>query len=305
MWGSVILLFANELISNGSSHLSGYKDIVTFQDKYIAIGADGRIDNISIHGESITIDSSCQSKLNSAYANANLFIAVGEHGSVIYSTDGNAFIRAESGTNKNINGITTKNGLIIAGAEDGTLLASRDAKVWHLIKTNAKGNILSLSSNNSLFIGVTDAGEIIKSTDGVKWEIRDYNKEYAGYNPYSKFKKILAVDYNIIIIGTHEDGSPSILSSSLGNVWAERLSVYFDEEDNINHLTSVPADITYDPDRDQFILACKNGELFTLPSCSKCNKLIKISEIDLNAILYNNNLLLIGDADYSVLIQRL
>ncbi|MBN2425319.1 MAG: hypothetical protein JXR46_03600 [Calditrichaceae bacterium] len=299
------MLFVIELIPNELSHLNGYKDIVFFRDKYIAIGTDGRIDNISIHGEKLTIDSSCQYKLNSAFSNVNLFIAVGEHGLIIYSTDGNTFIRAESGTDKNISGITFKNGLIIAGAEDGALLTSRDAKVWNLIKTKAQGNILSLSSNNSLFIGVTDAGEIIKSTDGVKWEIRDYNKEYAGYNPYSKFKKILAVDNNIFIIGTHEDGSPSILFSSLGNVWAERLPVYYDDKGSVNYLISEPNDITYDPDQDQFILACEKGELFTLPGCSKCNKLIKISESDLSAIIYYNNFLLIGDADYSVFIQRL
>ena len=305
LWGSILLLFAFELIPDESSHLNGYTDIVRFRDKYIAIGADGRIANISIHGESVTIDHSSQSRLNCAFSNDNIFIAVGDHGSIVYSVDGKVFNQAKSGTDKNISGITSRNGLIVAGAENGTILTSRDGKVWNLSETKAKGNILSLSSNNSFFIGVTDAGEIIKSINGLKWEIKDYNKEYAGYNPYSKFRKILAVKNNIIIIGIHEDGSPSILTSSLGSVWAERLLVYFDEEDTINYLKNTPVDLTYDPDQDQFILACKNGELFTLPSCSKCNKLIKISESDLNAIVYDNNFLLVGDADYSVLIQRL
>ena len=278
---------------------------MTFQDQYIATGADGRIDNISIHGESVTIDKSSQYRLNCAFSNDNIFIAVGEHGSIVYSVDGKVFNQAKSGTDKNIRGITSRNGLIITGAENGTILTSQDGKVWNLVETKAKGNILSLSSNNSFFIGVTDAGEIIKSTDGYKWEIKDYNKEYAGFNPYLKFKKILAVDNNIIIIGTHEDGSPAILSSSLGTVWAERLSVYIDEEDRINYLTNTPNDLAYDPDQEQFILGCENGELFTLPGCSKCNKLIKISECDLNAIIYDNSFLLIGAADYSVLIQRL
>ena len=153
-------------------------------------------------------------------------------------------------------------------------------------------------------MGVTNAGEILKSFDGIHWEIKDYNKTYTGYNKRSKFKKILAARNRFVIIGEHEDGSPSILFSNLGNVWAERLPVYQDDQGKYGYLTNRPNGITYDPDRNQFVIACDDGGLFSLPDCAKCSRYIKISENDLHAIICNGNCLLIGGTGYSVFFQR-
>jgi hypothetical protein len=290
---------------SGSGDLKGYTDIVFFRDKFIAVGTNGQIDSITKSGEVIPIDSSCRYNLRCAFSNEEILIAAGDHGTILYSTDGRSFSRAESGTKKNIHGVTFRNGLLIAGADSGTILTSKNGKSWDILSTEIKGNIVSLSANNSFFIAVSDIGEIIKSFDGIGWEIQDYNKEYAGYNKYSKFKKILATQNSIIIIGTHDDGSPSILFSSLGKVWTEREPIYQDDQGMIQCLTRKPNGITYDFERDQFILACDHGELLILPPCSKCNKYTKISETDLNALIYSDNCLLIVGNDYSVFRQRL
>ena len=208
----------------------GYCDIVFFKDKFIAVGADGRIDGISSSGETVAVDRSCHVKLNSAFANDEILMAAGDRGTILYSSDGQHFDRAESGTDKNIYGIASHNGMLLAGSENGLVLGSADRQFWRVLQTGAQGTILSLSANGSFFIGITDKGEIIKSSDGFNWDIKDYNKEYAGYNPYSNFIKILATPHSIVIIGTHEDGSPSILFSSLGNVWSEREPFYYDDE---------------------------------------------------------------------------
>ena len=152
-------------------------------------------------------------------------------------------------------------------------------------------------------MGVTNAGEILKSFDGIHWEIKDYNKTYTGYNKRSKFKKILAVQNNIVIIGTHEDGSPAILLSSLGNVWAESLPFYYNEG-MVCCLTNKPNGIAYDSKSDQFFLACDDGALFSLSNCTKCNRYYKISESNLNAIIHADNILLIADADYTVFVRK-
>ncbi|MBN2001307.1 hypothetical protein JW935_27430 [candidate division KSB1 bacterium] len=288
-----------------SGILEGYTDIVPFRDKFTGVGTDGRIDNISISGERVPVDFSNKYKLNCAFSNDKILIVAGDHGTILYSYDGTCFYHAEPATDKNINGITCKNGLILAGTDEGTMLISKDGKSWSDIQTKTKGNILSLSANKSFFIGITDAGEILKSTDGQNWEIKNYNKEYAGYNRYSKFKKILATQNSIVIIGTHDDGSPSILFSTLGNVWAERLPFYHDDEGKKSYLTKKPNGITYDPDRDQFFLACDNGGLFILPTCTKCNEYVKISEENLNAIIYANNCLIMAGDEFSVYIQRI
>jgi hypothetical protein len=282
-----------------------YNDIVLFNGRYIAVGTGGRIDCISTSGERLAIDSSCRYDLHCAFSNGRILIAAGEHGTILYSSDGRNFSRAESGTDKNIYGIACKNGLFIAGADSGMLLASKNGTTWDAIPVSIRGNIVSLSANLSFFIGVSDSGEIIKSENGMKWEIQDYNKEYAGYAMHSKFTKIAASQNSIVIIGTHDDDSPSIVISSLGNVWTEREPIYKDDRGTVQSLTAKPNGMTYDPDRDQFILACDNGELLTLPPCSKCNKYAKISETDLHALFYSENCLVIVGDGYSVFTQKL
>jgi hypothetical protein len=282
-----------------------YIDITFFKDKFIAIGNNGRIDNFDKSGKRLSTDSSFNQTLNCACSNVGMIIIVGNQGTILSSVDGTKFQQRESGTNKNIYGVAFKNGLFVAGSENGQILSSKNGLEWAHQNTGAKGNIISVSANNSFFIGVTNNGEIIKSTDGMVWEIKDYNKEYAGYNKFSKFKKILATQKSIVIIGTHEDGSPSILFSSLGNVWSERIPFYDNEDGLQEYLTKEPNGIAYDYYDDQFILACNNGELFILPGCTKCNKSIKISEENLNALLcIDDNLYIVGD-NFSVFVQNL
>ena len=285
--------------------VKGYRDIVIFKDRYFAVGSDGRIDCISQSGEKVTANSSTAYTLNCAYANEDILVVAGDHGTVSYSSDGRIFDHAETQTVENINGITSKAGTILAGADNGTILISNDGKVWNSIHTAAEGNIVSLSAGPSFFMGVTDVGEILKSSDGIQWEISDYNKEYAGYNKPAKFRKVLIANNSIVIIGTHDDGSPAILCSTLGNVWAERIPLYHDEHGMIKYLEQKPNGITYDPVMDEFVLSCDNGELFSLPSCSKCNKFLKVSDSNFKAVLYAGDCLLIAGDNYSFFIQKL
>ncbi len=294
------IFFAEPSISQ-----KGYNDIVFFRGRYIAVGTGGRIDCISASGEKTPLDSSSRHDLRCAFSDGKMLIAAGDRGTILYSADGVKFHHAASGTEKNINSIAWKKGLFVAGADSGIILASKNGNAWDVASIAIKGNIVSLTANRSIFIGVSDSGEIIKSEDGVNWEIQDYNKEYAGYAPQSKFRKILAAQNGIVIIGTHDDKSPSIVTSVLGNVWAERTPIYEDDQGIVQSLTSQPNGIAYDPGRDQFILACDNGELLTLPPCSKCNKYAKISETDLRALVYNSNSVLIVGGGYSVFAQRL
>jgi hypothetical protein len=73
----------------------------------------------------------------------------------------------------------------------------------------------------------------------------------------------------------------------------------------IRLLANKPNDITYDPVRDQFILACDNGEMFSLPSCTKCNVSVTVSTNDLYGIILIENLLLSVGEEFSVNILKL
>jgi hypothetical protein len=288
-----------------STVIAGYRDIVNYNGKYLAVGTGGRIDYLNNSGERTSVLSQCKNNLNSVITKDQILVVVGDYGTILFSSDGKAFTKVESGTDININGIANKDELYIAGAEKGTILVSKDGKSWNKIHLEVSGNIVSITANDSFFIGITDSGEIIKSSDGLNWGITDYNKVYSGYNKSCRFDKVLATRNRIGIIGSHDDGSPALLFSSLGNVWTERSLTYNDSHGMIRFLTNKPNDLTYDPVRDQFILACDNGEIFILPSCTKCNESLTISTDDLYCIILTENQLLSIGEGFSVNILKL
>jgi len=298
--GGLICLIPSERIIFSQAEVKGYRDIMFFDGRYFAVGTDGRIDYISSSGEKSAVVTNSRNNLNCIAGNGQVVVVAGDNGTMLFSSDGKAFLSIESGTDSNINGISYRNGLFVAGADGGTILISKNGNSWSMIKSETRGNIVSVTSNDSFFMGVTDRGEILTSKDGFNWAIRDYNKEYSGYNKSCVFKKVLAANNRIVIIGRHNDNSSAVLFSSLGNVWAERSLVYDDDQGIMRFLTNEPNAITYDSVRDQFILACDKGEIFTLPSCSKCNESAKISASDLYAITCTGNILVSVGREFSV-----
>jgi len=282
-----------------------FREILLYKDNFFAFGTEGRIVRVDRAGKVNPISSPDSLNLNCAAGYNQMLIVAGDDGTILYSYDGIGFSAGESGTDNDINGIAGKNGLIVAGADNGTILVSTNGMSWSTINTGTKGNIISLTANNSFFIGISDKGEIIRSDDGFNWQSTDYNKLYAGYNKYCFFRKILAGQNSIVIIGTHDDGSPAVLFSTLGNVWTERVLVYDDDNGTMQFLQERLNDITYDPDRDQFVLACDGGVLFTLPTCTKCNTYARVTNVNLSAVAYADNSLAVAGEDYSLKIIRL
>lgn len=283
-----------------SNENKGYRDIVAYKDQFLAVGTDGRIDCINKSGEITRINNAFTNILNGVIYTTQTIIAVGNEGTILFSSDGKTCLKKESGTDKNINSITSFKGNVIASADDGTLLIMESENSWKHIRLPLKGDIISISSGSSLCIGVTNKGEIIKTSDAVNWDIFDYNKEYAGYNKPCSFKNVLVTSNRIAIIGQHDDGSPVVLFSSLGNVWAERSLNYTDDYGMMQVVTNQPNDICYDAVGDQFFLVCNDGEVLILPSCTKCNKSFTVREYNLNGIIcLENTLMIVGD-DYFV-----
>jgi hypothetical protein len=278
----------------------GYRDIIFYNEKFLAVGNDGRIDYINSSGERAQVANAYKNTLNCVISSDQIVVAAGDNGIILFSSDGQVFTKVESGTDKNINGMAFRNDLLIAGADKGTILISKNGKTWNSKHLGVRGNIVSVTANDSYFLGITDIGEIIRSNDGLNWEIKDYNKEYSGYNKACIFKKVLLTNNWIVIIGSHNDGLPAVLFSSLGNVWTERLLIYHDDQGIIRSLINKPNGITYDPAGDQFILACDNGEIFGLPACTKCNTSSILSSNNLNAIICTEDCLVSVGEGFSV-----
>jgi hypothetical protein len=280
---------------------AGYRDIEFYKDHFIAVGSNGRIDIISNSGEvANNLIPVNKNDLNCIFNDNQILIAAGDNGTILISSDGLHFSEAESGIKADINSISCLNGLFIAGADYGNLIISQNGTTWSNIKLKLKGDIISLSANASYCFGVTDAGEIIRSNDGLNWSVTDYNKEYSGYNKPCIFNKILLIPNRFVIAGKHTDGTPAVLFSTMGNVWSERQLFYDDDQGMPQMLTSIPNDIAYDVQGDQFFIACDSGEILSLPSCSKCNVFAKISKNDLYGIICTGESLVTAGEGYAV-----
>lgn len=282
----------------------GYMDAVPYRGQFLAVGTGGRIDFIDFSGTKARTINDHKDNLNCTAVWEEFALVAGEGGSILLTEDGVVFEKAETGTDRDINGIAARQDMIVAGADGGTLLVSVNSKSWNIIEPGVRGNIVSVAAGASMFIAVTDEGEIIKSDDGLSWKVTDYNKEYSGFYKPCMFHEVLAAGSNIVICGKHSDGSPAVITSTLGNVWTERLLNFRDDHGNIGFLTNCPNSVAYDQQRDQYIMACDKGEIFSLPSCTKCNASAIISGDDLHAIACLDDILFCGGEAFSVNVIR-
>lgn len=277
----------------------GYRDIITYGDILIAVGSSGRIDRISFSGESVKpANSPVKTALNEAVANGKSVIAVGDKGSILTSDDGESFAEVKAGINADLNSVTHFDHFFIAGADSGILFLSNDGIAWSKLDLNLKGNIVSVSADDTRCAGVTDAGEIIISNDGMNWEIFDYNQTYKGFYKQCRFRKVLVAGKRIVVAGVHDDNTPAVLFSTMGKVWSERLLHFTDLNGMNGFLENLPNDIAYDQAEDQFLVACNNGEVISLPPCTKCNTLFRLGTANLFAVTYSGNIIAVAGSGY-------
>lgn len=281
-----------------------YVDVVSQGDGFIAFTNESRIDWISKTGKLVKTKNIQGELLNCLAAKEQKVIVAGERG-VIYSSQNDSFFRKiESGTTKNINCIVLFRNSIIAGTDGGELRIGKNGGVFEPVQLKLKGNIVSLSAGTSVCYGISDQGEIIHSDDGQNWIIFDFNEVYKGYYKTCTFSKVLVTPKQIALVGKNDEDFPVLFFSSAGNVWSERPLIYTDEDGFNAQLNDIPIDLSYDQINDQFILICSEGKLLTIPSCSHCNKLYKISENKLNGISGNERaIIIVGNNNYFKIIN--
>ncbi len=273
----------------------GYTSITRFNEGFVATGSDGRIDIISITGKVTKSQTYPGESFTGVISDNKIIIAAGEKGILRISNDGEGFRKIETVSKRNINSVTIFNGSIIAGADNGTIVSGDPGGILKESKLNLKGNIVSVSSRITDCYGVTDAGEIIHSRDGANWDVIDFNKVYAGYYKSCSFNKVLVTENRIAVAGIQSDGSPVIMFSTQGGVWTERPLYYTDDDGIKMFLSESPNDIIYDEVSDLFFIACDDGKLMELPSCSQCNKLSSLQVEDIEGIsIFENTMMIVG-----------
>jgi hypothetical protein len=273
----------------------GYRCVIRYEAGYIAAGSGGQIDWISLSGQKTKSEKFPGEYFKCLLEYKEMVIVAGEKGSIMISTKKGIFRKVESGTARTINSLALFRGIIIAGADQGEILTGDGSGSFKKNNLGLKGNIVSVSARASECFGVTDEGEIIHTTNGSDWEITDFNKVYAGYYKPCYFTAILVTENRIAVTGIRNDGSPVMMFSNKGGVWTERILNYTDDQGTTGYLSDTPNDISYYEEGDEYYLACSNGKLMKLPSCSHCNKLAVLSEEDLEGIsIIESNLMIVG-----------
>lgn len=278
------------------TNFNGYKAIIRYRDEFLAAGSDGRIDRISLSGKVTNAANFPAVNFNCLLSDNQTVIAAGNNGNVMIDPGTGIFHKTNSGTDKDINALALFDGAVIAGTDGGEILLGDPTGFAQIIPLDLKGNIVSVSAGSTYCYGVTDKGEIIHSTDGINWDIFDFNKEYAGFYKTCSFTNVLVTENRIAVAGINEDGSPAILFSTQGSVWTERDLNYTDDHGMEGYLEDLPSDIFYDESGDRFFVACSNGKLLVLPSCTQCNAISALTNEDLEGISgIDKTLMIVGE----------
>ena len=301
---AIIVGFGFSFLREKESDTSvSYVDITPFQDGFIAVTNDGGIDWISEKGVVNQTKNIEEGPVCLSINNQQILVAVGQ-GAIFVIENGGAMRKIDCGSENPINTLVVFRGKIIAGGNEGELLVGGVQDAFAPVDIDLRGNIVSLSAGLSACYGVTDQGEIIKSSDLVHWEIFDFNKTYQGYYKSCSFNKILCTPDHVAVIGENEDDQPVLFFSTGGKVWTERPLIYTDDLGQQAFLKKIPRDIHYDEVSNQHILVCDQGIMMTLPSCSHCNRLIKISDNNLTGISGNGqDIIIVGENNFLEIIN--
>ena len=278
--------------------------VTAFHDGFAAISEDGGINWISEDGKIIQSQAIQNLTFYTVAANEEFLISAGSDGEIYFAKEDKVFKPIHSGTVKTVNCLTLFKNKVLAGYNSGELRIGSLNEKLEFANVELKGNILSLSSNEAYCYGLTDHGDIFYTSNGTEWNVTDFNEMYKGYYQSCTFSKILVTQNQIAVVGENTDGEPVLYFSSKGSVWTERPLVYTDEDGFKAKLNEIPRDIFYDTTHDQYLLLLAHGRLMTIPSCSHCHQLYKITEAEIQAISGNGkNIILVGENDYVKLIN--
>jgi hypothetical protein len=278
--------------------------VVAFGDGFIAVSEKGSINWISGDGKIVQSETIPDVKFNTVTANEKYLVAAGRNGAIYCAKEDRVFKPIRSETVKNVNCLTLFKNKVLAGYNSGELrIGSLDQKL-EFANVELTGNIQSLSSNEAYCYGLTDHGEIFYTSNGTEWNVIDFDEMYIGYYQTCTFSKILVTQNQIAVVGENTDGEPVLYFSSKGSVWTERPLLYTDEDGFKAKLNEVPRDIFYDAMHDQYLLLLAQGKLMTIPACSHCHQLYKITDAEIYAISGNDkHIILVGENGYIKLIN--
>lgn len=261
---------------------TGFRDIAPWDMDFLAVGTGGRMAVVSPSGDQQSVDTMTKNSLHAVAVQNGAAYAVGDAGTLVVY-DGQEATNAVLDAGVNLCSIVSWNGRLYAGGSDGALFSfAPDDLSGTRLSTSAAGIVTGLAASDKLLLAVTDRGEILTSGNGRSWSRLDYNQ---AYQTDAVFGRALWTDGLFYAVGRHADGTPLLIQSSMGGVWAERA---------LDSLNGEPADLAglslggMAWDGQQAYIACSDGQLLTLPDCVQCNQLQTIADANLTAAVYHS-----------------
>lgn len=226
-----------------------------------------------------------------------------DDGFVIASSDGMLYWTDIDGVHldsvnlkTDIAGIEVTDGSVLAVSPDCMILkVERNGKSRRLCRrqiNDGSNSVVGIACSDGNTFVLTRYGIILKTSDFKLFTSFDFNQAYTGYYEHTSFSAICASDNSIFIAGIHDNGLPTVFTSTVGNIWSERTLTYT-YSGEILSLEHQPMSMAYDSRMDRFVLGCTDGYLFYLPGCSHCNAIESKTHSDITAVAFNEGYCLI------------
>ncbi|MEZ5069452.1 MAG: hypothetical protein R2751_00440 [Bacteroidales bacterium] len=265
----------------------GYRDIAPQGDGFVAVGSGGRVDRLDPKGRLRSTSRMGDGTWHAVLCHGDEVWLAGEAGGLAHVA-GDSIRQVKTGFRDDLLCLETFRGSVFAGGDGGRLLRTVDGRASVFVDLPVSGSIVSLSATPARLYAVTREGFILSTADGSTWTCLDFNRTYRGYVKPCRFVRVLATEQRVVVLAEYEEGGPVALYSTDGDVWTERPFVYQDGEGRWQRSGQQPLDLAHDPERDHYVVACSGGEVFCLPSCTRCNTSHRISDGDLRGICSGN-----------------
>lgn len=276
---------------------TGYRAVVAWDMDFLAVGDGGRVTILSVDGTRRELSAPTAVSLRDVFVRDGSAWIVGDDGTVLTLTGETFHVRAAAEAT-DLFALAWFDGEWFLGGRGGTLYRGTGDGDWTRVPLSITGDVVGLAAGERRLIGVTAAGETFVYTARDGFSVQDYS---AVTGDSVVFRAIACDNAGLTFWATavRADGSPALLHTTYGGIWAERSLTYMDGAGYDPSGLSVRG---IAPAGQQMIVACGNGQLLTLPDCVECNKLQRLGDASLAAVCYNGGAVAAVGEEFSVVL---
>ena len=240
---------------------------------FVACGYNGTILTSSNGINWTSQTSGISQQLNSVTYSKELdvFIACGNNGKIITSSNGINWINRTSGTSQTLNSVTYGNNLFVICGNNGNILTSSNGINWTSQTSGISNDLNSVFYGDGLFVACGKNGKIITSSNAITWteQTSGVNVNLHSITYSKKYGFFIGGEYYVLI-------SADTIKWTRKGVERSLYSITYSEELGIFVAVGIGGFITFSSDGNRW------------------DTQTNVVSEKLNAIIYGNNLFVIG-----------